>query len=51
MKIMIEALHVTSNINSLNKNFYVTQKALDTKEFGTPTEMLMSLMLDISISK
>ena len=40
-----------SNINLLNKIFYIGQDAMDTKGFGTPTEMLMSLMLHPSINK
>ena len=37
--------------NLLNKNFCVAQDAVDSKGFGTSTEMLMSLMLYPSINK
>ena len=40
-----------SNISLLNENFCVAQDAMDTKGFGTPTEMPMSLMLHPSINK
>ena len=40
-----------SNINLLNENFCVARDALDTKGFGTPTEMLVSLILHPSINK
>ena len=40
-----------SSINLLNNIFCVAQDAMDTKGFGTPTEMLMSLTLRPSINK
>ena len=48
MKIIIETMFDISDINVLNKIFCVAQ---DTKGFGTPTKMLMSLMLHPSINK
>ena len=40
-----------SNINLLNKIFFVAQDAMDTKGFGTPIEMPMSLMFHPSTNK
>ena len=40
-----------SNMNLLNQIFCVAQDAMDTKGFGTPTEMPMSLMFHASINK
>ena len=39
------------NINLLNRNFCVALDAMDTKGFGTFTEVLMNLMLYPSINK
>ena len=51
MKIITETMFDLSDINLLNKIFCVAQDAMDTKGFGTPTKMLMSLMLHPSINK
>ena len=52
MKIITETLKFDlCNVNLLNKNFCVAKDALDTKGFGTLTEMLMNLMLHPSINK
>ena len=40
-----------SNINLLNEIFFVARNAMDTKGFGTPTEMPMSLTFHPSINK
>ena len=52
MKIITETLKFDlCKINLPNKNFCVAQDTLDTKGFGTLTEVLMSLMLHSSINK
>ena len=52
MKIIIETLKFDlSNIKLLNKIFSEAQDAMDTKGFGTPTEMPMSLMFHSSVNK
>ena len=40
-----------SNISLPNNIFCVAKDAMDTKGFGAPTEMLISLMLYTSINK
>ena len=40
-----------SNINLLNKTFFVAQDAMDTKRFGTATEMPIRLMFHPCINK